>query len=520
MEKEQQLECDLLVVGGGINGVGIARDAAGRGLKVVLAEKDDLGAHTSSSSTKLVHGGLRYLEHYEFGLVRKSLAEREVLLRNAPHIVWPLRFLIPHDPTMRPVWMIRIGLFLYDHLARREILPGSETVDLRRHDAGTPLKEQWRAGIMYSDGWVDDARLVVLNALDAYESGATVLVRTRCTSIRRDAGLWRAELLADDGQRLSVRSRALVNAAGPWAASFLRDAADWPQVRQLRLVKGSHIVVRKLFDHPCAYIFQNPDKRIVFAIPFERDFTLIGTTDVEISGDPGEARADAAEIDYLCTMINRYFSRQITPADVVWTYSGVRPLLDDGADASSITRDYRLELDTQGAPLLSVWGGKLTTYRALGEEAVEMLVGPLGIAKGGWTVAAPLPGGDLGTVVKASGDPMADFESFCALQAQRRPWLPAPLLRRYARAYGTRIEQMLGAASGLAQLGEEIAPGLYAAEVDYLIDREWARTAEDILWRRSKLGLHLSADAGDRLAAWLARRAAPDRAWAIAGAPA
>ena len=516
MQQEQQLECDLLVVGGGINGAGIARDAAGRGLKVVLAEKDDLGAHTSSSSTKLVHGGLRYLEHYEFGLVRKSLAEREVLLRNAPHIVWPLRFLIPHDPSMRPVWMIRIGLFLYDHLARREILPGSETVDLRRHDAGTPLKEHWRAGIMYSDGWVDDARLVVLNALDAFERGATVLPRTRCTGARRDGALWIAELQAAGGGRFTVKSRALVNAAGPWAASFLREAADWQHVRPLRLVKGSHIVVRKLFDHPYAYIFQNPDKRIVFAIPFERDFTLIGTTDVEISGDPGEARADAAEIDYLCTMINRYFSRQITPADVVWTYSGVRPLLDDGADASSITRDYRLELDTQGAPLLSVWGGKLTTYRALAEEAVGMLARPLAITGGDWTARAALPGGDLGTMVTASGDPMADFERFCALQGQKRPWLPAPLARRYARAYGTRMEQVLGNASSLAQLGEEIAPGLYAAEVEYLIGHEWAQTVEDILWRRSKLGLHLPADTAASLDDWLRRRAPNSRVRAMA----
>jgi glycerol-3-phosphate dehydrogenase len=520
MQEEQQLECDLLVIGGGINGTGIARDAAGRGLKVVLAEQDDLGAHTSSSSTKLVHGGLRYLEHYEFGLVRKSLAEREVLLRNAPHIVWPLRFLIPHDPSMRPVWMIRIGLFLYDHLARREILPGSETVDLRRHEAGKPLKEHWRAGIMYSDGWVDDARLVVLNALDAHERGAVVLPRARCTRAHREAASWRAELQTAGGRRIAVKSRALVNAAGPWAAAFLREAAHWDHVRPLRLVKGSHIVVRKLFDHPCAYIFQNPDKRIVFAIPFERDFTLIGTTDVEIDGDPGAARADAAEVDYLCTMINRYFSRQITPADVLWSYSGVRPLLDDGADASSITRDYRLELDTGGPPLLSVWGGKLTTYRALAEEAMGMLAGPLGIAAGNWTAAAPLPGGDLGAMVEASGDPMADFESFCALQARRRPWLPAPLLRRYARAYGTRMEQLLGSASSLAQLGEEIAPGLHAAEVDYLIGHEWAQTAEDILWRRSKLGLHLPADTGEKLASWLARRAAPDRARAIAGVPA
>jgi len=438
--------------------------------------------------------------------VRKSLAEREVLLRNAPHIVWPLRFLIPHDPSMRPVWMIRIGLFLYDHLARREILPGSQTVDLRSHDAGRPLKEHWRAGIMYSDGWVDDARLVVLNALDAHERGAAVLSRTCCTRARREGPLWVAELQRADGRRQTVTSRALVNAAGPWAASFLREAADWQHVRPLRLVKGSHIVVRKLFEHPYAYIFQNPDKRIVFAIPFERDFTLIGTTDVEIGGDPGAVAADAAEIDYLCTMINRYFSRQITPADVVWTYSGVRPLLDDGADASSITRDYRLELDTAGAPLLSVWGGKLTTYRALAEEAMEMLVKPLDIGKGNWTASAPLPGGDLGSMVRASGDPMADFESFCALQAQRRPWLPAPVLRRYARAYGTRMERMLGTASALTQLGEEMAPGLYAAEVEYLVGSEWAQTAEDILWRRSKLGLHLPSDAGERVGAWLQRR--------------
>jgi glycerol-3-phosphate dehydrogenase len=499
---------DLLIVGGGINGVGIARDAAGRGLKVLLAEKDDLGAHTSSSSTKLVHGGLRYLEHYEFGLVRKSLAEREVLLRNAPHIVWPMRFLIPHDPSMRPVWMIRIGLFLYDHLARREILPGSETVDLRRHEAGKPLKEVWRAGIMYSDGWVDDARLVVLNALDARERGAAIAPRTRCTSIRRDGELWSVELEDADGRRC-VRSRGLVNAAGPWAATFLRQAGGQSQVRPLRLVKGSHIVVRKLFEHPYAYIVQNPDKRIVFAIPFEREFTLIGTTDVEIGGDPGDARADADEIDYLCTMINRYFSRQIKPADVVWTYSGVRPLLDDGADASSVTRDYKLELDAGGAPLLSVWGGKLTTYRALAEEAVQMLARPLGITAGDWTARAPLPGGDLGSVVAASGDPMADFERFCELQAQRRPWLPAPLLRRYARAYGTRIDRLLGSASALSQLGDEVAPGLYAAEIDYLTGVEWARTAEDILWRRSKLGLHLPADAAGRVDAWLQKQPAP-----------
>jgi glycerol-3-phosphate dehydrogenase len=509
MRTEQANAVDLLIVGGGINGVGIARDAAGRGLKVVLAEKNDLGWATSSNSTKLAHGGLRYLEHYEFGLVRKSLAEREVLLRNAPHIVWPLRFLIPHDPSMRPVWMIRIGLFMYDHLARREILPASQAVDLRRHDAGAPLKEHWRAGIMYSDGWVDDARLVVLNAIDAREHGAVILPRTRCAAVRREGNLWRAELQGDDGRRQAVQARGLVNAAGPWADSFLREAANWPQVRPLRLVKGSHIVVRKLFEHPYAYIFQNPDKRIVFAIPFEREFTLIGTTDVEIHGDPGAARCEAAEVDYLCTMINRYMARQITPADVVWTYAGVRPLFDDGADASSVTRDYKLELDTGGAPLLSVWGGKLTTYRALAEEAVRMLARPLGITRGDWTARAPLPGGDLAGAITPSGSPMADFEQFRALQAQRYPWLPAPLLARYTRAYGTRIDRVIGRASSPAQLGEEIAPGLYAAEVEHLVGQEWAGTAEDILWRRSKLGLHLPADTAEKLAAWLQRRSVP-----------
>ncbi len=516
MKNEQAGPFDLLIVGGGINGVGIARDAAGRGLSVLLAEKDDLGAATSSSSTKLIHGGLRYLEHYEFGLVRKSLAEREVLLRNAPHIVWPLRFLIPHDPSMRPVWMIRIGLFLYDHLARRELLPGSETVDLRSHAAGAPLKENWRAGIMYSDGWVDDARLVVLNALDAHERGARIETRTRCVSVRREGKVWQARLQPEQGAAYEVQARALVNAGGPWAAQFLREHAHFDNVPLLRLVKGSHIVVRRLFDHPHAYIFQNPDKRIVFAIPFEHDFTLIGTTDVEIKGDPGAAKIDAAEIDYLCTMINRYFSRQITSADVVWTYSGVRPLIDDGADASSVTRDYKLELDGDGPPLLSVWGGKITTYRALAEEAMDMLASPLGVAERGWTAKAALPGGDLGTEIMASGNPMQDFERFRAQQAQRWPWLPAPLLARFARAYGTRMARVIGEATVLTQLGEQILPGLYAAEVQYLLENEWAATADDILWRRSKLGLHLPATARDTLAQWLARQTATTRSVATA----
>ncbi|HPW13668.1 MAG TPA: glycerol-3-phosphate dehydrogenase, partial [Thermomonas sp.] len=338
---------DVVVVGGGINGVGIARDLAGRGQKVLLCEKDDLASHTSSSSTKLIHGGLRYLEYYEFSLVRKALAERELLLRSAPHIMWPLRFVMPHDPGMRPVWMIRAGLFLYDHLARREVLAGSRTIDLRRHPAGAPLKRGLRKGFVYSDGWVDDARLVVLNAIDAAERGARVLTRWRCVDARRGAEGWQLRLTSTAGETLEVGARALVNAAGPWAAQFLSEHAHAPKPKSLRLVKGSHIVVHKLFDHDHAYIFQNPDKRIIFAIPYERDFTLIGTTDVEHRGPIGEARIDAAETDYLCEQASRYFEKPVVPSDVVWSYSGVRPLLDDDSgDPSAVTRDYALELDT------------------------------------------------------------------------------------------------------------------------------------------------------------------------------
>ena len=341
--------CDVLVVGGGINGAGIARDLAGRGLKVVLCERDDLASHTSSSSTKLIHGGLRYLEYYEFSLVRKALAEREVLLRSAPHIMWPLRFVMPHDPSMRPVWMIRAGLFLYDHLARREVLPPSRTVDLRSHEAGVALKKIFRKGFIYSDGWVDDARLVVLNAIDAAERGAEVLPRWSCVDAQRGARDWQVELSHTSGRRRQLTARALVNAAGPWAAQFLSDQAHGAR-RALRLIKGSHIVVRRLFEHDHAYIFQNPDKRIIFAIPYEDDFTLIGTTDVEHHGPVGEARIDDAEIAYLCEQASRYFERALKPEDVVWSYSGVRPLLDDeSGDPSAVTRDYSLELDQTAA---------------------------------------------------------------------------------------------------------------------------------------------------------------------------
>jgi len=488
---------DLLIVGGGINGVGIARDAAGRGLSVLLVEQDDLASHTSSASTKLIHGGLRYLEHYEFRLVRKALAEREQLIGAAPHIMWPMRFVMPHDAHLRPTWMIRAGLFLYDHLARRKRLPGSRGVDLRKHPAGAALKADFRRGFEYSDGWADDARLVVLNAIDARERGATVLTRTRCESVRREH-IWRA-MLAGPLARREVGARALINAAGPWAAEFVRDRSPLRDKHGVRLVKGSHIVVPRLFDHDYAYIFQALDRRIVFALPYEHDFTLIGTTDVEHLGDPASAQISADEIDYLCGMANRYFDHSIAPSDVVWRYAGLRPLLDDDSDdPSSVTRDYVFDLDAAGAPALSIFGGKLTTYRVLAEEALDCIVPQLGTRRAAWTAGVSLPGGDL---------PDADFERFLRDVASRWPWLPQALRLRLARAYGSRMQRFLGAATCVADLGEAVLPGLYAAEVDYLIGEEWAQTAEDILWRRSKLGLHLGPEAPAILDRWIAARA-------------
>ena len=488
---------DLMVIGGGINGTGIARDAAGRGLSVLLCERDDLASHTSSASTKLIHGGLRYLEYYEFGLVRKALQEREVLLKAAPHIIWPLRFVMPHDSSQRPEWMIRCGLFLYDHLAKREVLPGSETISFASHPSGAPLKAAFKRGFVYSDGWVQDARLVVLNAMAAAEHGARIVTRTACVAARREGERWICTLQHSDGQREQVAARAVVNAAGPWVESLLKDTLQLPSPKSIRLVKGSHIVVKKLFDHPYAYIFQNPDKRIIFAIPYENDFTLIGTTDVEYHGDPGAVAIDADEVDYLCRMSNRYFNSQIGPDDVLSTYSGVRPLLDDEAsNASSVTRDYALELDDGAAPMLSVFGGKITTYRKLAEEAVDRLAPLLGNQQPTWTAGVPLPGGDM---------PNADAAAFLAASQLRYPWLPTAVLQRYVKSYGTRLATLIGSASKLAELGAEILPGVYEAELSYLVDQEWALSAEDILWRRSKLRLHLPADAGAILDGWLAQ---------------
>ena len=508
-------DCDVLVVGGGINGAGIARDLAGRGLRIVLCEKDDLAAHTSSSSTKLIHGGLRYLEYYEFALVRKALAERELLLKSAPHIMWPLRFVMPHDQSMRPVWMVRAGLFLYDHLAKREVLPGSRTIDLCTHAAGAPLKKNFRKGFVYSDGWVDDARLVVLNAMDAAEHGATVLTRCACIDARRGPTQWQMTLRGADGAARHISARALVNAAGPWAAQFLAEHAHAPKAKSVRLVKGSHIVVRKLFEHDHAYIFQNPDKRIIFAIPYERDFTLIGTTDVEHDSAIGAPRIAPGEIDYLCEQASRYFEQPVLPSHVVWSYSGVRPLLDDeSGDPAAVTRDYALELDTAQAPLLSVWGGKITTFRKLAEEVADLLAAPLQIKAAAWTAGTSLPGGDLGSMkagaASARADVVGQFARFVLALGQQHPEIPAALCQRLARCYGSRVTALLGSHG----LGREIVNGLFEAELNYLHEHEWARTADDVLWRRTKLGLHLNPAQRDTVAAWCdAHWAHQEAAW-------
>jgi glycerol-3-phosphate dehydrogenase len=505
----KRYECDVLIVGGGINGAAIARDAAGRGLRVVLCEKDDLGQHTSSASSKLIHGGLRYLEHYQFGLVRKALIERETLLRSAPHIMRPLRFVMPHMAGKgsggRPAWLIRAGLFLYDRLARREFLPGSQALDLRSHPAGAPLLPQFTRGFMYSDGWVDDARLVVLNALDARERGALILTHARCMAPQRHPDGWRASI-EGDGRPLHVTARCLVNAAGPWAARFLQGATNVAGGQALRLIKGSHIVVPRLFDHPHAYIFQHPDGRIVFALPYEGAFTLVGTTDVEFRGEPDKVAISAEETAYLCQLVNRYFTRQVTPADVLWSYAGVRPLVEDAAaSASAATRDFRLETDVAGAPLLSVFGGKITTSRKLAEQAVDWIGGALGRAVPGWTEQACLPGGDL-YGPRPSKRGVLEFGAWSTRQAGRYPWLPAPLFERYARAYGTRLHTLLARRASLADMGPEVVPGLYEAEIAYLMQHEWARSSADILWRRSKLGLHVAPGSAALVDEWIAAR--------------
>lgn len=490
---------DLAIIGGGINGVGIAADAAGRGLNVLLCEQDDLARHTSSASSKLVHGGLRYLEHGEFRLVREALAEREVLLFKAPHIIRPLRFILPHRPQLRPAWLIRAGLFLYDHLGKRYALPAS--CSLRLPQAG-PLKPEIRRGFAYFDCQMDDARLVVLNAMAARECGADILPRTRCLGARRHEGLWRLELQRAAGARQEIRARALVNATGPWVARVSEDVLHQRPAHHIRLVQGSHLIVPRLYEGDEAYVLQNEDRRVVFVIPYLQRFSLIGTTDREFAGDPAKVGIDEKDIDYLLRVVNAHFSHPLQRTDIRHSFAGVRPLLDDESqDPSALSRDYNLALDaTPGqAALLTVFGGKLTTYRKLAETALDQLAPFLPSMGPSWTASAPLPGGE------GLSDPLE-----LAVELQREfTWLPPALALRWATTYGSRTRCLLADASGLADLGEPLGGMLYGREVDYLRTHEWAEQAEDILWRRTKLGLTLTPGEQKRLAAYLDERPAP-----------
>ena len=474
---------DLVVIGGGINGAGIARDAAGRGLSVILCEKDDLAQGTSSRSGKLIHGGLRYLEYYEFRLVREALIEREVLLAAAPHIVWPMRFVLPHSPEQRPAWMVRLGLFLYDHLGGRKKLPGCRNIDLIRDPEGQPIKESYKRAFEYSDCWVDDARLVVLNALDARERGATVLTRTAATSARRVDKNWEIEFTDAEGEQSKVRSRAIANAAGPWVEDVIGRVTGAHAARRVRLVKGSHIIVPKFWAGPQAYLFQNTDKRVIFVNPYEGDMALIGTTDIPYDGRPEDVAIDNQEVNYLIAAVNRYLKTPLTPEDVVHRFSGVRPLYDDSAaNPSAVTRDYVFDVDGS-PPMLSVFGGKITTYRKLAEHALEKLKPLFPQMKPAWTGGAALPGGDMAN---------ADFEGFLADFGRRHPWLPEDLAHHYGRLYGTRADRVIADASDMDGLGRHFGGQLYEREIAYLCAEEWAVTPEDILERRTKHGLHLT----------------------------
>lgn len=482
---------DLLVIGGGINGAGIAADAAGRGLRVMLCEKGDLGGATSSASTKLIHGGLRYLEYFEIRLVREALAEREVLLGMAPHIIWPMRFRLPHMPGLRPRWMIRAGLFLYDWLGPRTTLPASGTT---RSDAGGPLRESLQYAFEYSDCWVDDARLVVLNAMLAREHGASVRTRTACTALAPDSAGWLATLSRQDGTGTeTVRARAVVNATGPWVdrtASALQPSA---RVNSVRLVKGSHIVVPRLYDGSHAYLFQHPDRRVIFVIPYEDDFSLIGTTEEECDGDPGQVQASDGEVDYLLDAVSTYFRKKVTREQVCHRFAGVRPLMEEeNESATTLSRDYHLQFDRQPAPLLTVYGGKITTYRRLAESALGQLKAVLPAMTGSWTADTVLPGGDF----DKQSALLADFR-------KRWSWLPEEVGRRWVRTYGTRARTLVGEADCLTDMGRHFGAGLYEREVRYLMEEEWAVTAEDVLWRRTKTGLHMSDPERSGFDAWM-----------------
>ncbi|WP_284124944.1 glycerol-3-phosphate dehydrogenase [Parerythrobacter aestuarii] len=486
---------DLLIIGGGVNGAGIARDAAGRGASVLLVEKDDLAGHTSSASTKLVHGGLRYLEHYEFRLVRESLIERERLLAMAPHIIWPLRFVLPHDKGLRPKWMLRLGLFLYDHLGGRKLLPPTSTIDLRQPPHGSVLKDRLVTGFEYSDCWVEDSRLVVLNAVDARERGADIRTRTECVALDRRKDVWIADLRSADGTEERVVARTVINAAGPWVDTVLGLADPGRNHTNLRLVKGSHLIFPKLFEHDRCYIFQNRDNRIVFAIPYEREFTLVGTTDVLFTGDPNQIAISDEESRYICDAVNEYLRVPVSPEQAVSSYSGVRPLYDDHSSSNStVTRDYVFELDSEGgAPILSVFGGKITTYRKLAEHALEKLQ----FHGSPWTASKHLPGGDI---------PIEEVDNRLAQLQMHNDWFPPDGIRRLYRAYGTRIDDILHGKTSLAEMGQHMGGDLYEAELRYLVEHEFARSAEDVLWRRGKLGLHLDQEAQERVADWFAQQ--------------
>jgi len=491
---------DICIIGGGINGCGIARDAAGRGYRVILAEMGDLGSATSSGSTKLIHGGLRYLEHLEFRLVREALRERELLWRNAPHIVRPLRFVLPVGRIGRPGWLLRLGLFIYDHLGARKLLPSTSSLDLRSDPMGQLFSKDYRKAFEFSDAWVDDARLVILNARDAAERGAHILTRTKVIRAARKSDRWLVEMEEQSTrQRISIDARLLINAAGPWVDRVARDVLDSRQAAQVRLVQGSHIVVPRLSSDPRACFLQNQDGRVVFAIPFEDDFTLIGTTDREIGTDPSKASISQAEIDYLCSAVSQYLRRAVSPEDIVWSYAAVRSLVADGASkAQEATRDYVLRLDAQQgtAPLVTVLGGKITTYRRLAEAMMVEVETALGARRPAWTAASPLPGGDF--AIDGTAGLLSSLEESC-------PFLGKKVAKRLVHLYGTMAADIVAGARSLNDLGIHFGAGLYQAEVDYLIAREWARTSEDIVWRRTKLGLIMTAEELAGLRAYMAR---------------
>jgi glycerol-3-phosphate dehydrogenase len=475
---------DLFIIGGGVNGCGIARDAAGRGLSVFLAEQSDLASGTSSASTKLIHGGLRYLEHYEFRLVREALIEREVLLQSAPHIIWPLRFILPHHDGLRPRWMIRLGLFMYDHLGGRKILPGTRSLDLTTDEAGKPLKDEFTRGYEYSDCWVEDARLVVLNARDAANRGADIRTRTKVTSARRENGHWRVDI-ESRGKKETIQAKALINAAGPWVSDVLGQVVGQNAPAKIRMVKGSHLVVDKLYEHDRCYIFQNADGRICFAIPYEQNYTLIGTTDEDHKGDPGKPEISQAESDYLLSAASEYFKTPVTRANIKWSYSGIRPLYDDGASkAQEATRDYVLKVDSaEGkAPVLSVFGGKITTARKLAESVMDELKPFFPGMNGQWTAGGKLPGGDV-----AHG---AVDSTIAGLQ-EKYSFMKPSNIRRLFRAYGTEVNSILGEARFASDLGKSFGP-VTERELEHLRTKEWVTSADDVLWRRSKLGLHMT----------------------------